>query len=58
MADHKLYFSKEAKVSFEALLEQVKKRWGTKTAKQFQKDTRRVLGIVAKFPFAFQTRPI
>lgn len=55
MPDYKLYFSQEAKDSFEALLEQVRERWGTKTAKQFQKDTRRVLGIVTKFPFAFQT---
>lgn len=55
MADYKLYFSQEAKDSFEALLEQVKERWGIKTAKQFQKDTRRILGIVTKFPFAFQT---
>ncbi|SKB26893.1 Plasmid stabilization system protein ParE [Parapedobacter luteus] len=55
MADYNLYFSQEAKDSFEALLEQVKKRWGVKTAKQFQKDTRRVLGVVAKYPFAFQT---
>ncbi|SFB79207.1 hypothetical protein SAMN05421747_101144 [Parapedobacter composti] len=55
MADYNLYFSQEAKDSFEALLEQVKKRQGVKTAKQFQKDTRRVLGVVAKYPFAFQT---
>lgn len=55
MSDYKLYFSQEAKVSFEALLEQVKIRWGTKTAKQFQKDTRRVLNVVTKFPFVFQT---
>ncbi|WP_353125074.1 type II toxin-antitoxin system RelE/ParE family toxin [Parapedobacter pyrenivorans] len=54
MADYKLYFSPEAKDSFEALLEQVKERWGVKTAKQFQKDTRRILGIITKFPFAFQ----
>lgn len=55
MADYKLYLSQEARDSFEALLEQVKERWGSKTAKQFQKDARRTLGIVTKFPFAFQT---
>ena len=52
--DYKIYFSQEAKDSFEALLEQVKERWGTKTAKQFQKDTKRILEVVAKLPFTFQ----
>lgn len=53
MDEYKLYFAREAKESYEALLAQVKERWGQKTVTKFQKDTRRVLNIALKNPFAF-----